>query len=484
MYVGKNVSKTHSAQQDTTGTVEAQEGGFANQSGKTSLFGGTDTLSVTDTLWDAKLTVLSSHEFDISIARLGTYYDVYLKKYHTHLLDTTFVRFFFTGYEAYSAKDTFISIKNGTRVSFISRDSLKIKSFTYKPDSYLVDFEYTNKKDSTVSVEFFGDLYLDPKNVKEEKRVYALVLKTGKDYKKFPVSKLLKKQEVHKYPFKDVEFIGLKSKYFMFVVVNNNHEEGTLEFGVKSGKPYFKITENKNNAHFLVYHGPIEYFLLKKIGYGLFANYDFGGALIAPFSMAMLYIFKFLHSFVPNWGWTIVLFAFLMKIVFFPLTYKGLASMRKMQRLKPEIDKLQKIYKNDPQKLQKEMMELYKKHGVNPFSGCLTLIIQLPIFWALYRILRMTIDLRGAEFIWWIKDLSTKDPYYILPILMGITSIIQARLQQTGAQDGQSKMFTYFMPIFLVIIFISLPSGIVLYWFVYNLFSVFETLLIKRLEVS
>ncbi len=483
MYVGKNVNRTRPGGSDTTQVYEGRNE-VSPKVRRNAFLKETDSLTAIDTLWNTELAALHSAEFDVKIAKLGTYYDVYLKKYKTHLLDTSFVRFFFTGYEGYTSKDSVISVKNGTRVVFVSRDTLKIKSFTYKPDSYLVDFAYENREDSSVSVEFYGDLYLNPHSIKEEKRLYEFVVKTNKNYKKFSVNKLLKKQRAYEYPLKDIEFVGLKNKYFMFVVVNNNHEDGRLIFGIKSGKPYFKITENKNNAHFLVYHGPIEYFLLKKIGYGLFANYDFGGALIAPFSMAMLYIFKFLHSFVPNWGWTIVLFALLMKIVFFPLTYKGLASMRKMQRLKPEIDKLQKIYKNDPQKLQKEMMELYKKHGVNPFSGCITLVIQLPIFWALYRILRMTIDLRGAEFIWWIKDLSAKDPYYILPILMGITSIVQAKLQQTGTQDGQAKLFTYFMPVFLVIIFISLPSGIVLYWFAYNLFSVFETLLIKRLEVS
>ncbi len=483
MYMGKNTKQPAQTAQDTTHTAQVSQKPVTT-SHPTSLVGGSDTISVTDTLWDSKLVVLKSPKFDVNIARLGTFYDVYLKDYNTHLFDTTFVRYFFTGYEAYTTDDSMLNIKKGSVVTLYSKDSLKTKKFTFNPDSFLVDFEYVDRKDSVAEIEFYGDMYLNPLNLKEEKRVYTFVLKTGKDYKKFSVAKLLKKNETRRYPLDNVYFVGLKSKYFMFIVVNNNHEKGTLELGTKAGKPYFKIIKNNNHAHFLVYQGPIEYFLLKKIGYGLFANYDFGGAIIAPFSMAILYILKFLHNFIPNWGWAIVVFAFLMKILFFPLTYKGLASMRKMQRLKPEVDKLQKIYKNDPQKLQKEMMELYKKHGVNPFSGCLTLIIQLPIFWALYRILRMTIELRGSEFIFWIKDLSIKDPYYVLPILMGITSIIQAKLQQTGAQDGQTKMMTYFMPIFLVIIFISLPSGIVLYWFVYNLFSVFETLLIKRLEVS
>jgi len=127
------------------------------------------------------------------------------------------------------------------------------------------------------------------------------------------------------------------------------------------------------------------------------------------------------------------------------------------------------------------MMDLYKKYKINPFSGCLTLIIQMPIFFALYQILNNSVNLKGAPFILWIRDLSTKDPYYILPILMGVTSILLSRIQQQGA-DTQTKILMYFMPVLMVFIFLSLPSGIVLYWLTFNVFGVFEALLIKRLE--
>ncbi len=482
-YIGKNMQK-----QNVTGKAQTHDStpisAATLKDGVPSLAGGSDTISVTDTLWDSKLLEIKAQNMNVKLAKLGSFYDVYLKKYNTHLLDTTFARYFFTGYRAYEYGDSVVELTRGKRLVLFSRDSLEIKAFTFNPDSYLVEFSVERKDSTPVYVEFYGDLYLDPFNLKEENRIYSFVLKTKKGYKKYQITKLLKKPRDIEIPFEDVKFIGLKNKYFMFVVVNRNGEKGKLKFGIKEGTPYFRIESENNNLNLLAYSGPIDYFLLKKIGYGLFANYDFGSVIVAPFSMAILYILRFLHKFIPNWGWAIVVFALLMKIVFFPLTYKSLSSTRKMQKLKPEIDKLQKIYKDDPQKLQQEMMELYKKHNMNPFSGCLMLVVQLPVFWALYRILRMTIELRGAEFIFWIKDLSVKDPYYILPILMGITSIIQTKLQQSDVQDSQTRMFTYFMPIFLVIIFISMPSGIVLYWFTYNLFSVFETLLIKRLEVS
>lgn len=483
MYMGKNIEGQRVKNESNSTQDTLRTNNYTNEGTSPILSAGKDAISLTDTLWDSSLLKLKGKNLEIKVAKLGTFYDIYLKEYNIHLLDTSFARYFFTGYKSYEYSDALFEMARGKSLVLHSVDSAEIKTYTFNPDSYLVDFSIKNKDGNPVFVEFYGDLYLNPLNLKEEQGIYSFVLKTKKGYKKYKIAKMIKKPQDIEIPFDEVEFIGLKNKYFMFVVVNKNGEDGRLKFGLKAGKPYFRIETQASNLELLTYSGPIEYFLLKKIGYGLFANYDFGGALIAPFSMAILYVLRFLHSFIPNWGWAIVVFALLMKILFFPLTYKGLSSMRKMQKLKPEITKLQKIYKNDPQKLQKEMMELYRKHNVNPFSGCLTLIVQLPIFWALYRILRMTIELRGAEFILWIRDLSVKDPYFILPILMGITSIIQSRLQQSGVQDSQTKMFTYFMPVFMVIIFISMPSGIVLYWFTYNLFSVFETLLIKRLEV-
>ena len=151
--------------------------------------------------------------------------------------------------------------------------------------------------------------------------------------------------------------------------------------------------------------------------------------------------------------------------------------MRKMQMIQPELKELQKKYKKDPEKLNAETMKLYKKYNVNPFTGCLPMFIQMPIFFALYQILRTTIALRGAPFIFWIIDLSAKDPYYILPIVTGISMFFSQRLTAT---DNQQKMLTYTLPIIMTVFFLNFPSGVVLYWLTYNILSLGQQYLIKR----
>jgi YidC/Oxa1 family membrane protein insertase len=186
----------------------------------------------------------------------------------------------------------------------------------------------------------------------------------------------------------------------------------------------------------------------------------------------------------------IIIFSVLMKLVFFPLTYTGMRSMKKMQHLQPHLKKVQEQHKNDPGKLNQETMALYKKHGVNPFSGCLPLVLQMPVFFALYSVLINTIELRQAPFMMWIKDLSLPDSIVsfgdklpmvgweslsLLPILMGVAMFFQ---QKMTTVDPKQKMMVYMMPVFMVFIFMSLPAGLNLYWLVNNILSIGEQYLI------
>jgi len=275
----------------------------------------------------------------------------------------------------------------------------------------------------------------------------------------------------------DLSWVGVKSKYFLLAAIKESSLKRIDAFSEDS-RISLRAEVPSSNVSLSIYLGPIDYFILKDLGYGLASVYSFGFALFSPFARAILYLFHFFQGFIGNYGVIIIILALLMKIVFWPFTIKSLKSMRKMQELKPKMDALRKLYKDDPQRLQKEMMELYKQYKVNPFSGCLILILQLPIFWALYQILQNTIELRGAPFILWIKDLSVRDPYYVLPILMGGTSLLQALMQP--AQDQQSRLFGLFMPIFLTVIFLKFPSGIVLYWLTYSALSVLEQLWLRR----
>ncbi|PIZ15809.1 protein translocase component YidC, partial [Candidatus Desantisbacteria bacterium CG_4_10_14_0_8_um_filter_39_17] len=176
----------------------------------------------------------------------------------------------------------------------------------------------------------------------------------------------------------------------------------------------------------------------------------------------------------------IILLSGLIKIVLFPLTRVSLKSMKKMQKIQPQIAMLRQRFKHDPQALNRETMELYKRMKINPMGGCLPMIFQLPIFFALFTVLRDAIELRHSPFIFWIRDLSSKDPYYVLPILMGVTTFIQQKMTATDQQ--QKPMMTYFMTIFLTVIFLNFPAGLVLYWLITNILSIGEQKLIAKIS--
>jgi YidC/Oxa1 family membrane protein insertase len=155
--------------------------------------------------------------------------------------------------------------------------------------------------------------------------------------------------------------------------------------------------------------------------------------------------------------------------------------MGKMKELQGPMQEIKKKFKNDPARMNQEMMKLYRETGFNPFSSCLPMFLQMPIFFALFQVLNSSIELKGAPFIFWLKDLSVRDPYYILPILTGISMFFQQRIMSPATQDEQQKMMSYMMPIFITFIFLTLPSGLTLYFFTYNILMLFvQTIIQKR----
>jgi YidC/Oxa1 family membrane protein insertase len=218
-------------------------------------------------------------------------------------------------------------------------------------------------------------------------------------------------------------------------------------------------------------------------------NFGFFGWL----SKIMLSILLFSHKLTRNYGLAIILLTILIKIVLYPLTHKSLKSTREMQRLQPEIAKLREKYRDDPQKMNKALMRLYKEHGVNPMGGCWPMLLQLPIFWALFTTLREAIELRGAHFILWIKDLSEPDtlgvipglgfPIRVLPILMGISMFYQQKISATAADPQQAKYMKY-MPLIFTFFFFGFPSGLVLYWLSNNLLTIVQQYIINRWAIG
>jgi YidC/Oxa1 family membrane protein insertase len=300
----------------------------------------------------------------------------------------------------------------------------------------------------------------------------------------------------------NVDWSAIKSKYFIIAAIPEKRV-GIQEIKVFADgdtiRQTLEVEVNRRSIdhHFDFYMGPVDYDNLVAYGIGLENTVDLGWTVLRPISRGILQLLMFLYSLVPNYGIAIILLAIIIKLIFFPLTRKSVHStqrMQKMQELQPQVQEIQRKYKDNPQKSQQEIMKLYKEHGVNPLSGCaggcLPLLLQMPILFALYPVLQSTIELRHAGFALWIKDLSAPDPYYILPIVMGISMFLQQKLlspqpsdkmtEQQKAQMRTQRMMMYFMPIFLVFIFLSLPAGLVLYWLFYNIFSIFEQVTIRR----
>jgi YidC/Oxa1 family membrane protein insertase len=225
-----------------------------------------------------------------------------------------------------------------------------------------------------------------------------------------------------------------------------------------------------------LYLGPKSYRILSAMGLELTQVIDYGwfSFLVKPLYYALLYV----NNFIPNWGWSIIILTFFITVAVFPLRYMQMKSMKKMQKLQPQIKAIQQKYKGQKsaearQKMNQEVMGLYKEHGVNPMGGCLPLLIQFPFLIAFYRMIELSIEFWRQPWIFWINDLSAKDPYYVTPILMGATMIVQMKQTPTapGQDNKMQKQMMYLMPVVFTFIFLNLSSGVVIYFLFSNVFS-------------
>ncbi len=207
---------------------------------------------------------------------------------------------------------------------------------------------------------------------------------------------------------------------------------------------------------------------------------DFGvfGIVAVPILRGL----QFFYDFLPNYGIAIILLTLLIRTITFPLQYKSFKSMKKMQTLQPELNRLKDKYKDNPQKMQKETMELFKRAGANPLGGCLPLILQMPIFFAFYKVLYEAVELVGAPFYIWIHDLSQKDPYYILPVAMALSMVLQQKITPTTTTDPTQKKIMMIMPIVFGFIMKDLPSGLVLYIFVSTIFGMLQQMFVYKVS--
>lgn len=300
-----------------------------------------------------------------------------------------------------------------------------------------------------------------------------------------------------------IKWGAVRTKYFTAAIVPKNQagagikfvgesvpitpEEKLKKYGIAVHMPYYR---KKTTDAFTVYLGPLQYSIVKSYGVNLERMMNFGWAIIRPISKGVLWCLTMLFGIIPNYGMVIVVFSILVKILVYPLTKKSYQSMKQMQKVQPIMQEIREKYKDDPQRMNQEVMKLYREHGVNPLGGCLPMLLQMPLLYALFIIFRSTIELRGAPFFGWITDLSRPDtiftlpfsiPFYgdgvnVLPLFMGVTMFLQ---QKMTVQDPKQKAMVYFMPVFFTFLFNTFPSGLNLYYSLFNVFTIIQQKLIS-----
>ena len=274
-----------------------------------------------------------------------------------------------------------------------------------------------------------------------------------------------------------IKWAGIDFNYHLFAVYFD--QEVPLLFQTKTDNT-FQLTESKQvqslNLNFTFVKK--EYNFLTALGNNLNASVDFG--IWGFFAVWILKGLQFFYKFFPNYGVSIILLTLVIRLITFPLQYKSFASMKKLQLIQPELTKIREKFKDDPMKLQKESMALFKTSGANPLGGCLPLLLQMPVFFAFYKVLYAAVELVDAPFYGWIHDLSNKDPYYVLPVLMTGSMFLQQKLTPNTVTDPVQQKMMMFMPLIFGFIMKDLPSGLSLYIFVSTLMGIAQQLLVFR----
>lgn len=373
------------------------------------------------------------------------------------------------------------------------------KSFIFYHNKYHIDLEFESSgldMGRHYLLSWKPGLQVTEKNFREDLSHFKAYAKMGDEIAKIDKFRQPKGSSVgilDESRSGKTRWIVTRSKYFLVSIVPTSkfatgfvakgererevEDDVTLEskrIGVALKMPIEQRDYLKDS--FMVYIGPLDYHILKEYKLGLENIVDLGWKIIRPFSIFVLWIFSNLFKILGNYGLVIIFFTLGMKVLFHPLTRKSVRATQKMQEIQPLLTQLKERYKKDPQRLNKEMMKLYKEQGVNPFGGCLPLIFQMPLFYSLFVVCRSTIELRGAKFIFWLKDLSQMDPYYVLPIVMAVTMFLQ---QKMTIKDPKQMALVYFMPILFFFMFKSFPAGLTLYWTFFNIFSLVEQYYIK-----
>jgi YidC/Oxa1 family membrane protein insertase len=286
---------------------------------------------------------------------------------------------------------------------------------------------------------------------------------------------------------KSILWSGFADKYFMSAILSEKNSIASVELKKNNAgffesivsSPQFTVNSGQSvTVANRIFVGPKDIDVLKEQGNSLERSLDLGWFTVI--AKPLMYALKFFNRYVGNYGIAIIIITVILKAIFFPLTHKSYKSMKGMQKIQPEMTKLREKYKDDRDAMNKAVMELYREHKVNPMGGCLPMVVQIPVFFALYKSLMFSIELRHAPFFLWVTDLADKDPYYVTPVIMGITMFIQQKMTPSNMDPMQQKMMLA-LPVVFTFMFLSFPSGLVLYWLVNNVLTIGQQMYINKL---
>lgn len=393
----------------------------------------------------------------------------------------------------------FDSARNKTRLTFTHKTPEgfeMVKTYTFSRDSYLIDLEVTllNRTDRTIEDNLVLGLVNEPFMKKRRYSFAGLGVLADEELLQIKVDELEEKLTELSNRKYSLIWAGYEDQYFLTAALPAAKErtriraERYMEQGIKTDiiSPNV-LLDPQTSEHFkyTLFFGPKDYKLLKSLNNELERSIYFGWFDIL--SKPLLFSMVWLQQYVKNYGLTIIILTFIIKLIFWPLTAKSHKSMKGMQKIQPRIKKLREKYKDDRQAMNREMMQMYRTFKINPMGGCLPMVIQIPVFISFYRLLDYSLELRHAPFIFWIKDLSAPDRLFhfniavpflqeptgipVLTLLMGATMFLQQKMMPTGGDPTQAKLMMM-MPLFFTVIFVNFPAGLVLYWLVNNVLTI------------
>jgi YidC/Oxa1 family membrane protein insertase len=399
--------------------------------------------------------------------------------------------------EIYSLDTSPLQLNSGTpdatvEMSFIGSDGKKIrKELKFHHDQYIVDVKFqTEGYSDDLALSLGTNFGVHDWGQQFGGSLGAISLINGELAKDSPtkVSGTVTHEGVP-------AWLGLQDKYFIGALIPKPEEKVGPVLVEKEGDQALSVRvklgdrAGSRTNNFSLYVGPKEYDRLTRLGVHLEESIDFGWFIAGSWlpvrliAKPIFYLLRFFYQFTNNYGVAIILVTVLVKTLFFPITRKSLISMKAMSSVQPKVAAIRKKWANDKEKMNKELMNLYKTEKINPLGGCLPMLVQIPVFIALFNILYTTIDLRQAPFLLWIHDLSAMDPYYVLPIIMGISMFFQQYTQPSTMDPTQAKVML-FLPGIYTFFFLKFPAGLVLYWLVNNILSIVQQYLMKREGVA